>query len=54
MSKIEDLRSLLHYHNHRYYVLDDPEISDGEYDVLYKKLLALEQSNPSLITPDSP
>ena len=54
MSKIEDLRSLLHYHNHRYYVLDDPEISDGEYDSLFNKLLALEQKDPSLITPESP
>ena len=54
MSEIDELRKILHYHNHRYYVLDDPEISDGEYDSLYNKLLALEQSNPSLITPDSP
>jgi len=54
MSKIEDLRSLLHYHNHRYYVLDDPEISDDEYDLLFNKLLALEQRDPSLITPESP
>ena len=54
MSEIDELRKILHYHNHRYYVLDDPEISDGEYDSLYNKLLSLEQRNPSLITPDSP
>lgn len=54
MSEIEDLKKLLHYHNHRYYILDDPEISDGEYDLLFNKLLSLEQSNPSLISPDSP
>jgi len=54
MSEIDDLKKLLHYHNHRYYVLDDPEISDGEYDSLFNKLLTLEQRDPSLITPDSP
>nr|NQU93242.1 NAD-dependent DNA ligase LigA [Bacteroidota bacterium] len=53
MSKIDDLRKLLHYHNHRYYVQDDPELTDGEYDTLYRKLLELEQKDPSLITPDS-
>jgi DNA ligase (NAD+) len=54
MSEIDELKKILNYHNHRYYVLDDPEISDGEYDVLYNKLLYLEERDPSLITPDSP
>lgn len=51
---IEDLRKVLRFHEHRYYVLNDPLISDREYDVLYKKLEVLEKENPSLITPDSP
>jgi len=54
MSEIEELRKSLHYHNYRYYVLDDPEIADGEYDSLFNKLLSLEQKDPTLITPDSP
>ena len=54
MSEIDELKKIINYHNHRYYVLDDPEISDGEYDVLYNKLLYLEERAPSLVTPDSP
>ncbi len=50
----EELRSELNYHNHRYYVLDSPEISDAEYDVLLKELRAIESEFPELITPDSP
>ncbi len=52
--EIAGLREQLAYHNHRYYVLDDPEISDAEYDRLMKQLLALEKQHPHLITPDSP
>ncbi|MBW2349379.1 MAG: NAD-dependent DNA ligase LigA [Deltaproteobacteria bacterium] len=52
--KIETLRELIRYHNHRYYVLDDPEISDAEYDRLFQELAALEKAHPHLITPDSP
>src|SRR5688500_10827968 len=52
--RVEELRSLLNYHNYRYYVLDDPEISDGEYDVILNELRALEEKHPELITPDSP
>lgn len=48
------LRSLLSYHGHRYYVLDDPEISDEAYDALYRELVLLEEKYPSLRTPDSP
>ena len=52
--RLAELRTLLSKHSHRYYVLDDPIISDGEYDLLYQELLALELSSPHLITPDSP
>ncbi len=48
------LRERLHYHNHRYHVLDDPEISDAEFDRLLRELEALEASHPGLISPDSP
>jgi len=50
----EELRTLLHYHEWRYYVLNDPVLSDFEYDQLYKKLEVLEAEQPELITPDSP
>ena len=50
----EELRSRINYHNHRYYVLDAPEISDGEYDELLDELRDLEAAFPELITPDSP
>jgi DNA ligase (NAD+) len=52
--KINKLRELLNYHNHRYYVLDSPEISDAEYDKLMRELKQLEDAHPELITPDSP
>lgn len=51
---IVDLRQQLNEHNYRYYVLDDPVISDGEYDLLLRELENLEKANPELITPDSP
>ena len=50
----EELRSRINHHNHRYYVLDQPEISDGEYDELLSELRSLEGAFPELITPDSP
>lgn len=53
-AKIESLRSVLRFHEHRYYVLNDPLISDEEYDLLYKQLQKIEAADPSLITPDSP
>lgn len=53
-SQIEELRRKINYHNHRYYVLDDPEISDAEYDRLLRELAKLEKEHPELITPDSP
>ncbi len=49
-----ELREQLHYHNYRYYVLDDPVISDHEYDLLLRELQRLEAQFPDLITPDSP
>lgn len=51
---IEDLRKKIHYHNYRYYVLDEPEISDAEYDRLFQELEELERKHPELVTPDSP
>jgi len=52
--RIEELRREIEYHNHRYYVLDDPVISDGEYDVLMSELQGLEGRHPGLISPNSP
>ena len=52
--QIEALREELHRHEHLYYVLDAPVISDAEYDALMNRLRALEAAHPSLITPDSP
>ncbi len=52
--RLEDLRRQIHYHNYRYHVLDDPVISDAEYDALMRELRALEAAHPELITPDSP
>jgi DNA ligase (NAD+) len=49
-----ELRELLDYHLYRYHVLDDPEISDAEFDRLYDELVALEDAHPELVTPDSP
>ncbi len=48
------LRQALHHHNYRYYVLDDPEVSDAEYDRLMRELMGLESEYPELKTPDSP
>jgi DNA ligase (NAD+) len=52
--KVGELREALHQHNHLYYVLDEPEISDAEYDRLMQELIALETAYPELIVPDSP
>ncbi len=52
--KIEALREKIRRHEHLYYVLDDPTISDTEFDVLMNELKQLEAENPTLITPDSP
>ena len=56
--KMEDelirLREAIRQHNHRYYILDDPEVSDAEYDRLMRELEALEEKHPELVIPDSP
>jgi DNA ligase (NAD+) len=52
--RAEELRSLLHHHSYRYYILDRPEITDAEYDLLFNELKELEAAHPELITPDSP
>jgi DNA ligase (NAD+) len=52
--ELNEIREKIRYHNHRYYVLDDPEISDAEYDRLFQRLLDLEDRHPELLTPDSP
>ena len=53
-ARAEELRKLLQYHNHRYYVLDDPEIPDSEYDKLLRELQQIEADRPDLRTMDSP
>src|SRR5437762_5560397 len=53
-ARLHELRAELNHHLYRYHVLDDPEISDAEYDRLYDELKALEDEHPDLITPDSP
>ena len=50
----EALKETIRQHDYNYYVLDDPEISDHEYDVYFKDLLKIEKQNPELITADSP
>ena len=52
--RIEDLREQIRHHNRLYHIEDAPEISDAEYDALYKELEELEAENPQLVTPDSP
>ncbi|MBN1561066.1 NAD-dependent DNA ligase LigA [candidate division KSB1 bacterium] len=52
--RMKTLVETLNYHNRRYYVLDDPEISDADYDRLMRELLALERKYPELILPESP
>jgi DNA ligase (NAD+) len=53
-NKIESLRDVLRFHEYRYYILNDPLVSDYEYDQLFKKLEKIEKENPSLISVDSP
>ena len=53
-ARAEELRKRLQYHNHRYYVLDDPEIPDSEYDKLLRELQQIEADRPDLRTMDSP
>ena len=53
-ARLDELRAEVNHHLYRYHVLDDPEVSDAEYDRLYDELKALEEEYPDLITPDSP
>ena len=52
--RVAELRRAINYHNYRYYVLDDPVVSDAGYDALMDELRALEAQQPELVTPDSP
>ncbi len=53
-ARAEKLWDLLYYHAHRYHVLDDPEISDAEYDALMRELVSLEEAHPQIVVPESP
>jgi DNA ligase (NAD+) len=52
--RVRELRTQVEHHNYRYYVLDDPEVSDAEYDQLFDELKRLEEAHPELASPDSP
>ncbi|HQX48078.1 MAG TPA: NAD-dependent DNA ligase LigA, partial [Steroidobacteraceae bacterium] len=52
--RVAELRTLIAHHDRRYHVLDDPEISDADYDLLVRELRALEAGRPELVTADSP
>ena len=52
--RVEELREQIRFHNYRYYVLDDPQIPDAEYDRLLRELQTLEEAHPRLISADSP
>jgi DNA ligase (NAD+) len=54
LARVQELRQQLHYHNYRYYVLDDPVVADAEFDRLLQELSRLEDEYPELVTPDSP
>jgi DNA ligase (NAD+) len=53
-ARLDELREVVNHHLYRYHVLDNPDISDADYDRLYDELKALEEEHPDLITPDSP
>jgi DNA ligase (NAD+) len=53
-ARLDELREQINRHNHLYYAEDRPEVSDAEYDRLWRELVALEQAHPELVTPDSP
>ena len=52
--RVEELRDVIRRHEHAYYVLDRPEVSDAEYDAIFKELRQIEEDRPDLLTPDSP
>ena len=53
-ARAQELRTQIDHHNYLYYVLDRPEIADGQYDALMKELRELERECPDLVTPESP
>jgi DNA ligase (NAD+) len=53
-TRVDELRTLIAHHDHRYYTLDRPEVSDAEYDALMRELRGLEEAHPELVSPDSP
>ena len=53
-ARVDELRRLVEHHNYRYHVLDDPEIPDSAFDVLFDELKELEEAHPELVSPDSP
>src|SRR5437868_10802081 len=53
-SEVAELRTLIRHHEHQYYVLDNPEVTDSEYDQLVRRLQKLEEEHPELLTADSP
>src|SRR3970282_1107768 len=53
-ARAEERRSAPRHHDYRYHVLDDPEISDIEFDTLFRELRAIEEAHPELVAPDSP
>ncbi|MFU8827743.1 MAG: DNA ligase LigA-related protein, partial [Brevefilum sp.] len=53
-AEYQALKDEIHYHNYRYHVLNDPVISDGEFDQKLKRLKAIEAEHPEWVTPDSP
>ncbi len=53
-ARVKELRGLVRYHRERYFQHDEPEISDAEFDELYRELESLEDEFPELVTPDSP
>src|SRR5260370_9498898 len=53
-ARVEELRQQLNRHNYLYYSENRPEVTDAEYDRLWRELVALEEAHPELITPDSP
>ena len=53
-TEYERLKKEIAYHSHRYYVLDNPEITDAQYDQMMRRLQEIEKENPDWVTPDSP
>jgi DNA ligase (NAD+) len=53
-ARVAELRAAIDHHSYRYHVLDDPEVSDAEYDTLMRELAGLEEGYPELVEPDSP